>query len=185
LGCLGIHSFDLATFLVGANPIQVTGWIDEPILRNPRGDHFIDPGGSVVMNFSNQVKAFILQVEDGSGPMSVELNLTGARIKIDEKSGNVEITKRDTTQKPGPGILAKFETVTLPPGLTAKTNMLVMLEGVLRELIESKPLISGGDAGKLSMEVLVAAYVSSEMGHIPVSLPLTKPDHIKKYLTIT
>lgn len=185
LGCLGIHSFDLASFLVGTDPIEVTGWIDNPILRNPRGDQFIDPGGSVVINFSNQVKAFILQVEDGSGPMSVEINLTGARIKIDEKSGVVEITKKDTMQKTGPGIPTKFETVTLPHGLTAKTSMLVMLEGVLRELIGNKELISGGDAGKLSMEVLVGAYISSEMGHVPIQLPLTEPEHIKKYLPIT
>jgi len=37
----------------------------------------------------------IAQIEDGAGPMSVEIDLTAARVRIDEKWGEAEVIERD------------------------------------------------------------------------------------------
>ena len=170
LGCLATHSFDLARFLTGRDVEQVTAWVDEPLGKNPRGAQFIDPGGLVVLEMGSGLRAVITQIEDGAGPMSVELDFTAGRVRLDEKLGTVEIIERDMAIQPGPGRPAVFRQTTAPDGMTAKTNMATMLQGVLQELVSDQFLECEALHGKIAIEVLVAAYVSHRNGHAPVAL---------------
>ena len=86
LGCLGVHSFDMANYLIGKSPQKITGWIDEPIGINPRGSQFVDPGGLVVIDYGEGIRATVDQIEDGSGPAGTEIILNHARIRVDEKN---------------------------------------------------------------------------------------------------
>lgn len=170
LGCLAIHSFDLATFLADSEVVEVSAWVDDFIGPNPRGDYFVDPGGLVVGILKNGARMTVAQIEDGAGPMSVEVNLTGARLRIDEKGDDVEIIVRDRSVIPGPGRPPVFERCSLPGGLSAKTNMGVMLKGVIQELVGNDKMVCDGQFGKAAVDVLVGAYVSHRSGHRPVSL---------------
>lgn len=184
LGCLATHSFDLANFFVG-KPVQVVnGWVDEPKKKNPRGEKFVDPGGTVVLDYGDGVKGLISQIEDGAGPIFVEINLTAGRVHIDEKTDRLEIIKRDLSVNKGPGRPATYAHITNPNGIGGKRKLLDEINWLLEDLAEDKTPISKAQYGYDSIEILVAAYVSHEEGHRSVALPLDNKYHTK-WLSIT
>lgn len=184
LGCLAIHSFDLVSFLSDRQCRQVTAWVDDPVGLNPRGREFNDPGGTVVMEMDGGFRALIQQIEDGAGPMSVELDLTAARVRLDEKLPALEIIERDLAVAVGPGRPPKYEMVEPPADLPLKPNMPNMLRGVLDELIGHDALGCDALSGRHAVEVLVAAHLSHERGHSPVALPLAGADR-GRWLAVT
>ena len=185
LGCLATHSFDLASFLADSDVLEVSAWIDDVVGKNPRGEQFVDPGGLVVGTMKSGARMTVAQIEDGAGPMSVEVNLTGARLRIDEKGNDVEIIVRDRTVIPGPNRPPVFDRVALPEGLSARTNMRVMLTGVLSELIGGGEMVCGSRYGKAAVDVLVAAYLSHQSGHRPVVLSQLTEEHLAMKLSVT
>lgn len=186
LGCLATHSFDLVEFLLDAQTKKVTAWVDEPKGHNPRGQQFVDPGGLVVMEFGPELRGVVTQIEDGAGPMSVEIDLTGGRVRIDETSGEVEIIRRDLSVKPGPGRPPRFDKMSLPVGIDARINMFDMLQGVLEELVgEDLPMECDAKWGRRAVEILVASHISSRRGSIPVELPLVSTEEQALCLPVT
>jgi hypothetical protein len=142
------------------------------VAPNPRGTEFEDPGGLVVIELEGGARALITQIEDGAGPMSVEINLTGARIQVDEKEPRLEILERDLTTKPGPGRPPKHDRIAPPKELALQPDLAVMLDGVLSELAGGGPMDCTAGAGRASVEALVGAHLSHRRGHLPVKLPL-------------
>jgi len=184
LGCLATHSFDLANFFAGKPVKSVNGWVDEPKKKNPRGEKFVDPGGTVVLDYGDGVKGLISQIEDGAGPIFVEINLTAARVHIDEKTDRLEILKRDLSIDKGPGRPATYEHVANPNGIGGKRNLIHEITRLLEDLVSENESKSKAQYGYDSIEILVAAYVSHEEGHRSVPLPLDKKYH-SKWLSIT
>ncbi len=183
LGCNGTHSIDLVTFLADQPVRRVTGWIDEPIRKNPRGDQFKDPGGLVVMELERNIRAVIAQIEDGAGPTAVEIDLTAARIRLCEKYGSIEV--KEAKLRPGGGRPTEFRDGQLPDGLTAKPDMPAMIRDCLRDLISDHPMAVDALHGRSAVEVLVAAYLSHERGNCPVELPLKLPEELERWLPVT
>jgi len=185
LGCLGIHSFDLINDLTDSKAESVVGWVDEPIRINPRGAQFIDPGGLAILNYENGVKAVVSQIEDGSGPMSVEINLTGARIRVNEKFGEVDVVTKDPHKVGKPGKPVPYERVEIPDEFAVSHNVFELMESIITELIGDKPLKCDVSHGQASLELLVATYISNENGHQPINLPLTEESALTKYISVT
>jgi predicted dehydrogenase len=184
LGCLGVHSFDLVNSLVKSHPMEVTGWIDEPVWENPRGSEFTDPGGLVVMRYQNGVKGIVSQLEDGAGPMSVEINLTGARIQVCEKFGKLELATKDPSWVAKSGKSAPLVRTENPAGAVSH-DVFDLMKKVLLDLASDQPLQSHAGFGKQSFEILLAAYLSHEAGNIPVALPIDEEKARQKFLPIT
>ena len=184
LGCLGTHSFDLATYLIGKPVQSVAAWIDEPVKNNPRGAQFIDPGGTVILNYGNGIKGIISQIEDGAGPISIEVNLTAARVRLDEKMNVLEVIERDLSVKKGPGKGAAYQQIINPDNIGGKRNLVDEIQWLLEDLIDSEEPKSSAQHGLDSIEILVAAYLSHENGNTPVALPLEK-EHYSKWLPVT
>ena len=184
LGCLAIHAYDLVRFLSDDEVVRVSGWVDAPVGENPRGKSFVDPGGLSVLELSRGARAVIAQIEDGAGPMSVELDFTSARIRIDEKTPELEIIARDPRVVPGPGRPPKFDRLTPPEGLSLKPDMFVMIRGVLTELASEAAMDCDAQSGLRAVEILAATHLSHRSGHAPVSLPLTGEAR-KLWLAIT
>jgi predicted dehydrogenase len=185
LGCNATHSFDMVTMLAGAPARRVTAWVDAPLGKNPRGDQFVDPGGLVVMELEGGARAVVAQIEDGAGPTSIEIDLTGARLRLDEQGGPIEIVERDLSIKPGPGRPPVFRRGEAPEGITAKADMLGSIRQCLVELISQ----DGGTIeplhGRAAVEVLVAAYLSHRRGNQPVDLPLSSAEDLAVWLPVT
>lgn len=185
LGCNATHSFDLMTFLADRAVERVTAWVDPPIGKSPRGEQFVDPGGLVIMELAGGVRAVVAQIEDGAGPMSAEIEMTAARIRMDEQSGAIEIIERDLAVKPGPNRPAAYQRADVPTGLTAKTDMVTMTRDCLADLISGRPLLNDIEDGRIAMEVLVAAHVSHRHGNVPVTLPVAAREDRELWLPIT
>lgn len=185
LGCVATHWLDMANFLIGQFPKKVSAWVDPSIGPNPRGSEFIDPGGLVICDYGPQVKAIISQIEDGAGPITIEIHTTAARIYYDPKNSIIDIRLRDLSIKPGPGRPAVYHQVELPTHLNLKGNMLDQMEGVLKELISEKPMLTDARYGTMAIEILVAAHLSHQQGNIPIELPLRSEEQLNLYLPIT
>jgi predicted dehydrogenase len=185
LGCLGVHSFDLANFLTDLNPKNVTGWLDVPIGKNPRGEHFVDPGGLVIIDYGNGVRATIDQIEDGSGPAITELVFNHARVRVDEKNNILEVVEKDSTFVPGPNKKAPLNRNINPHLQEVKHDMIQLLGKMINELISQKAIISDGLTGQNTIEILVAAYISNDSGNIPVSVPISDVEVLNRKLNIT
>ena len=185
LGCLGVHSFDLANMLMDDTPKKITGWVDEPIKKNPRGAQFIDPGGLVILDYGIGKKAIVSQIEDGNGPRFIEINCQFARLHIDEKFGNLELVEKDRDHIPGPGNPTPLHKTDNPQGEKIRHDLIHLMELIIRELISGGPMKADIDFGINSLEVLIAAYASNQNGNIPIALPLTKEEELKMFLSIT
>lgn len=185
LGCNAVHSFAAIRHLADAPIRRVIGWVDEPRGANPRGAQFVDPGGTVVLEMDGGVRAVVAQIEDGAGPASVEIHCTAARIRFDERSGEIEIWERDLSVKPGPDRPAVFNRVTPPADVNPKADMSAMVGGCLRDLLGTGPLRAAGSDGRATIELLVAAYLSHRRGNVPVALPLISEEARSLWLPIT
>ncbi len=186
LGCLGVHSFDIANFMVGSTPKTITGWVDEPVRKNPRGEQFVDPGGTVVMQYDNGVRVVVDQIEEGSGPQSIEMHFKYARVKLDEKLGTLEVVSKDRNFVPGPNKKPVLDKQINPHQATeVKIDTVKLLENMLLELVEGNTILADGDAGQKAVEILVAAYISNSNNNTPVELPLKEEGHIKLNLPVT
>ena len=185
LGCLGVHSFDLANYLFGKNPERVTGWIDEPVKKNPRGEEFVDPGGTVILEYGGGNRALIEQIETGSGPMSVELNFNFARVRMDEKFRTMEVVSKDPEFVPGPGRPAPLDRQINPHGEEVKHDIFYLMKQLLLELAGDGEMEADIGFGVTSVEILAAAYQSHEEGNKAISLPLTSEEFINRFLPVT
>ena len=165
LGCLGVHSFDQVNHFTGLEVDGVQAWIDKPVGPNPRGEQFVDPGGQVLLHCGSDFRATVVQIEDGAGPMSIEMNFTKARVRMDDLSGDVEIIERDRSVKPGPNRPPAFQRCQMPEQLKAKPDVGVMLAGLLKDMLGDGPMESDGRLGQATIEILMAAYVSQRQGH--------------------
>lgn len=185
LGCLATHSFDAACYFAESLPRRVTAWIDPPLAVNPRGAHFVDPGGTVVCEFNDQFRAVISQIEDGAGPASMEIDLTSARIRVDEKSGTIEIVERDRTVIPGPGRPAAYVHRELPSNIDGKVDMHQGLVQLLDQLAGDGPLDCDATHGRNSIAILAAAHLSARRGNCPVDLQQHDPELQSLWLPVT
>jgi predicted dehydrogenase len=179
LGCLGTHSFDLANFLFDAKPSFVSCWVDTSFSKNPRGEQFVDPGGLVILNYSNDKKAIISQIEKGSGPMVVQVFYERARLTIDVKFGTLQVVtiSSDGNKTVGREINPHNENV--------DHNTIELMIDILGNLISEDELQANIKHGLDSVEILVAAYMSSENGHIPIGLPISDETYLNKFLPVT
>lgn len=182
LGCLGTHSFDLANFLFDAIPQNVTAWVDASYTRNPRGEHFVDPGGLVILDYGNDRKAIISQVEKASGPMIVQLHFEQARVIVDVKYGILELVSKSID---GEVKSTNPQRHVNPQEFAVSHDTIVLMERILENLISDTPMKADAIHGLHSVEILVASYQSSENGHIPISLPITDEKYLTKFLPVT
>lgn len=185
LGCLATHSFDLANFLFGQAPAQVTAWVDQSYKANPRGAQFVDPGGLVILDYGNDRKAVVSQIEKAAGPMIIQLFFEDARVVVDVKYGTLEVVSQPRGAKASPGNPVKTSRDVNPHGHEVSHNTVDLMEAILRDLLEHIELKADVLHGLNAVEILVAAYQSSEKGHVPIALPVQDADYIKRFLPVT
>lgn len=185
LGCLGTHFVDLMLLLAGTPLASVAGWIDQPLGENPRGAEFVDPGGVVVGETEDGAMLYLHQIEDAAGPHLVTIDLTGARVVVDEWARSVDVLVRDSSVPTGPGCGPRFVHQELPPDRPLDLDVVRLVAAVLEELSTGVGPTCAAEHGCRSLEAIVAAYTSHDQGHAPVNLPLQDPAAVDRILRIT
>lgn len=185
LGCLGTHFIDLMRFLSGEEFSSVSGWIDREHGMNPRGCEFHDPGGLWVARSASGAYFVHHQMEEGAGPTHLSIDLTQARILIEENEGRITVIWRDPSVKTGPGRPPRYVNLSTPSDAVLTLDVVALAADVIRDLVRGGPLACDAREGYRSLEAVVAAYRSHEKGHLPVDLPISDTDALDTDLPIT
>jgi predicted dehydrogenase len=185
LGCLATHSFDLANFLFDAFPSRITAWVDQPYTKNPRGEQFVDPGGLVILDYGSDKRAIVSQIERASGPMIVQLHFEHARMSIDVKHGTLELIEKKMESNNIPVKPIVLDKSINPHEYQVTHDTVYLMEKIIDNLLSNDAMIADVLHGAMSVEILVAAYMSSENANMPVQLPLSDTKYINKFLPVT
>lgn len=176
LGCLGVHSFDLANSLFQSFPNKVSAWIDEPKLRNPRGGQFVDPGGTVVLSYRNGRRAIVEQVEEAIGSFMTEVNFSNGQLLLNSKTGEIHARRNGANG---------LEAFPIPTHIKLKHNTIELMQSVLVSLTSDTKIAADAHVGLKSVEILVAAYESHDQGNCPVDLPLRSEAALNRFIPVT
>jgi hypothetical protein len=117
--------------------------------------------------------------------VSLELDLTAARVYVDERSGKIDVIERDLSVIPGPGRPAVFTKVEPPKEAQQYPDMIVSIRRVLEELLGEGEMECSAAHGRAAVEALVASYLSNKQGNAPVALPLKSKEALELWLPVT
>lgn len=178
LGCLATHSFDLANFIFDCFPLKVTGWVDKPVNINPRGSHFIDPGGLVVLDYGNDKKAIISQVENTiRGVMMVTIYCEKCTVKVDVKNFQMTLESFDNN--------GNRDLKINPHNLKVNHDTTYLMKQIIIDVIGNKKLTADFSFGLEAIKILIGVYGSHDNGNIPLKLTETELMNFDKNLPIT
>jgi predicted dehydrogenase len=185
LGCLGTHFIDLMRFLAARQFQKLWGWVDPELNPNPRGAEFHDPGGCVLCTDRNGARYFLEQREDAAGPVSGVIDLTGARVIIDEGALTMHVIARDLSVKPGPGRPPVYSEIAPPPDRPFKIDLIAIVEALLVQLRNGDKVACTLEDGLKSLECVIAAHLSHEAGNKVMELPLHTQSDLHRTVPIT
>ncbi len=166
----GLHFLEAFSFLSGSEISEVNGWIRPEKIDNPRGAQFDDPGGAIrVATHGGHSMYMDMDTRNGHGMKIMAAGPCG-QLVVDLLEGTIatDVRKEENRDKTT-GLYATDNVASLEryePTDAIKSSTIV-----LRELLkgEEGDYLRGEEARRL-IEVLVAAYVSSEGGGIPVAM---------------
>jgi hypothetical protein len=138
-----------------------------------------------VLEYAKNKRAIVTQIEDGAGPQSIEINLTGARIYHDPKNMVLDIRKRDLNIKPGPNQPPVYEKIFPDQSFNIKGDLIEQIKKVVQELISNQSMKTDARFGRNAIEILTAAYISQQRGNTPVDIRSLSADEKGIYLPIT
>ena len=171
--CNGSHFLDLMCMLSGQKPISIMGFVDEPSRQNPRGKEYHDPGALVHIRFDGGMRGTLDMSEDLGTPGLVEIMGSMGRIYINELADEWKIEARSPVNKKRSvgEYWLPMESVPFDPH---PVDAVEILTSAIQELISDDPISCTGVDGLTSLEMLIGTHVSSELGHIPITLPLAE-----------
>ncbi len=172
-GCFGLamngsHYVEAFRYLTGTNPVSATAWLSREALPNPRGDQFFDQAGEVrIEGNGGQRLSLIIGADQGHG-MTVMYACADGHIFVDELQGEAIVTARKPEHRSMPptryGMPWTRETITFPQSDNVRPT-----KGVLAALVAGVDYPTPEQARQV-VATLVACYLSSERGHLPVRL---------------
>ena len=173
LSAKATHWFDLSNYLLdGQNElISVTAQIDEQKMINPRGAEFIDPGGLVILEFTNNCRATIEQIEDGFCPLKIEAVFTNGYVEINEKTGIVKIISNHNDK-----------IITENSLMCARVDIVEGTKDMILNLLSNNDIASPASSAKKTIEILISAYCSDETN---TKVNITSKLNKSLYLSIT
>jgi predicted dehydrogenase len=154
------HQIDLANWLAGAPATSVTARLESEATVDRRGAFYFDPAGVVDVEYENGA-TFQLDSTSSSEGAGLSVVCEQGTLTVDRSEQAVVVTGPDGER-------------TIPTDVEARPRMTAWFESTLRALT------AGADALRpctveeavQDLEVVVAAFVSSDRGGVPVALPL-------------
>jgi predicted dehydrogenase len=164
----GTHYFELFRLLTGEAPHEVTAWFSKESFPNPRGPQYEDHAGAVRLTTASG-KRFYLEagVDQGHG-VTLIYGARYGQIILDELTGVMHLSWRKQEER-------SFATTRYGCTAVQQTRIRSCQDGLSGHRALLHALLNGGDfptgcEAKLTIQVLVAAYLSNENGHVPSRL---------------
>jgi len=168
MGMNGTHYFEMFRFMTGEAPARVAAWFSAGKLANPRGAEFEDRAGSIRLETLSGKRFFMDAAADQGHGMLVCYAAPHGRITVDELGGRMWVVARKPEHRAQPttryGMPWDEEERRIAPA-----DALEPTRAVLRALLDGTDYPDGA-AGRLAVEILVAAYVSDEAGGRTIDL---------------
>jgi predicted dehydrogenase len=162
LGNVGTHLFDLLRMLLDADARAVSGTLDQTDYKDSRGPNYNDQGGWGVVDFSNDVKAFIHASHIAKYPLLVriagsqgQMAISGKQAKIELWDGNERITS-ESSDKPD--------------------SLSLGIREIISCLASGGQPSSSGQDGLAALEIIMGFHVSNRMNSQWVRLPISGDD---------
>lgn len=163
----GVHYFELFRWLTSEEVSVVNAWFSSDTVENPRGSQFEDKAGSVRLEVPSGRRFYMeIGADQGHGVTVTYAGRTGI-VTTDELNGSIRVSSRRSEDLDLPttryGCSPELEEISV-----ARADVVEPSANVLRALMAGVDYPSGED-GRHAMAVLVAAHLSDQNGHIPVS----------------
>jgi predicted dehydrogenase len=164
----GVHYFELLRWLSGENPSEVAAWLCADTTPNPRGAQFQDMAGSIRLTTPSGKRLYMdLGADQGHGIRAVYAGRNGMLLS-DELSGKMQLSVRRAEHRELPtaryGMASDDSSLELEPAdAVAPTRSLL-------EALTANGDYPTGVEGSRAIAALVAAHVSNQSGHGPVSI---------------
>ena len=183
-GCVGLgnmasHFFDMMRFIFESEPEWVVGFIDKTGTKNPRGAHFIDPGGYGIIKFKNGARGFVDTSEDTGVQYVYDIVGSCGRIRVDELNNDWEIRARDKKDKELPFTRYGTAMPVVPFESHGQWDIIDLTRRGIEELVSDKKISCTGEDGYRSLEMVIAFHISDDKGNKLVYLPLKGNDLVK------
>ena len=159
----GVHYFELLRWLSGERPSQVTAWLSDDPIPNPRGAQFQDASGAIRVTTASGKRLYMdLGADQGHGIRTVYAGRTGMLV-VDELSGKSQLAVRGPEHRELPtaryGMESHDSSLQLEPA-----DAVAPTRAVLEALIADREYPTGDD-GRTAVATLVAAHVSHRQSH--------------------
>ena len=177
LGNVGTHIVDNIRFYTGSEIDWVIGFLDETGTPNPRGSHYVDPGGWGMMMLKDGTRVFIDTCEDTGVPHVFEIVGTYGRVVIEEMNNHWQVLAR--SEKGRNLSLTKYPTPIEDVQLfnPVPWDVKEFTKIGLKELIFDEGTSCTGIDGLRAIEGIIAIHMSHQNDGRKVFLPLSQDLH--------
>lgn len=168
LAMVGTHFLELFQFLAEQPLAEVSAWLDEDDLPNPRGPQFFDRAGSI-RALTQDRKPFYIHTGLKQGH-TAKVVLAGryGQLVVDPYVGTLSASTREPENRDLP--TTRYVTPSVEQDeVISPVDTIAGTQAVLDALLADGPYPHGAEVRNV-MAALVAAYVSDEAGHQPVSI---------------
>src|SRR5262249_24580875 len=168
MAMIGTHMFDLFSFMTGEKVREVAAWLCPDTSTNPRGEQVKDSGGTVVLATENGKRLYLnAGTQQGHG-ITVVYGAKYGQLVEDLLTGSIRVLHRKEEDRELP--TSRYGTTSVESSLKPSTgNAVTGTQELLRRLLDGGEFPGGAD-GRQAVEVLAAAYLSSESRHRTVRL---------------
>jgi len=164
----GSHYFEMFRYMTDETPVKVSAWFSKGLVANPRGEQFEDHGGCIRLETASGKRFYMDASTDQGHGMFVSYAGPNGRLDIDELAGHARLVLREEEHRKQPttryGMPWKTTEIPITPADAVAPTRAVM-EALLAG--ENYP---DGRTGLMVLEVLVAAYLSHELGGATIDL---------------
>lgn len=173
----GVHYFELLRWLSGERPSEVTAWLSDDPIPNPRGAQFQDASGAIRVTTASGKRLYMdLGADQGHGIRTVYAGRTGMLV-VDELSGKIQLAVRGPEHRELPtaryGMESHDSSLQLEPA-----DSVAPTRAVLEALIADREYPTGDD-GRTAVATLVAAHVSHRQSHRAVGTDGALPRELR------
>ena len=163
----GSHYIEIASYLFGEEFEEVTAWLNDDELPNPRGEQFKDFSGCIRAITASGKRFYLDASGDQGHGLSITIAGRNGQIQIDDLEGRIRINRRKSDQ------VSMATTRYAMPWQTSdeifSVDAIAVTQKVIRALLNGDNYPTLYD-GLHTVKVLVAAHLSNEQGNSSITL---------------
>ncbi len=162
----GTHYFEMFRYMTDEPTLEVTAWFSSDPVPNPRGAQFKDRAGAIRLETASGKRFYAEIGSDQGHGIKVIYGCRYGQIVVDELAGTIQVSARQEQFRDLPTTRYGMPSQECGQKI-APADVIAPTCAVLKALLQGENYPTGED-GRAAVAALSAAYVSDEMGNVPV-----------------